>query len=100
MMMGNLLSQFVSLPSYLTMEALKDTMETFFGQDLTRQQIQETIAQIDYDGDGQLSYREFLEAMCGLKSGARTKFGSFYKVLTLKNPAFWVQRVGRANSAI
>eukprot|EP01127_Copromyxa_protea_P010875 TRINITY_DN2698_c0_g1_i1.p1 TRINITY_DN2698_c0_g1~~TRINITY_DN2698_c0_g1_i1.p1 ORF type:complete len:164 (+),score=42.29 TRINITY_DN2698_c0_g1_i1:192-683(+) len=85
---------------FLTQDAVKDTMETFFGQDLTRQQIQETIAQIDYDGDGQLSYREFLEAMCGLKSGARTKFGSFYKVLTLKNPAFWVQRVGRANSAI
>mgnify|MGYP002389371490 CR=1 FL=1 len=75
-------------------------METFFGQDLSKQQIHETIAQIDYDGDGAISYREFLEAMCGLKSGARTKFGSFYKVLTLKNPAFWVQRVGRANTAI
>lgn len=46
---------------FLTCDALKEIMETFFGQDLTKQQCQESIAQIDYDGDGCISYREFLE---------------------------------------
>jgi Ca2+-binding EF-hand superfamily protein len=72
-------------------------METFFGQDLDRRQITETIAEIDYDNDGKLSYREFLEQMCALKQnkGKRSKFGNFYHVLTLKNPPFWNSRVGR-----
>jgi len=71
-------------------------METFFGQDLDRKQITETIAEIDYDNDGRISYREFLEVMCSLKAGnKKSKFGNFYKVLTLKNPPFWSSRVGR-----
>jgi len=85
---------------FIDADALQDTMETFFGQDLDRRQIQETIAEIDYDNDNRISYREFLEAMCALKAGDRnrkTKFGNFYKVLTLKNPPFWAQRVGRIN---
>jgi len=84
---------------FLDADALHETMEAFFGQDLARQQILETISEIDYDNDGKISYREFLECMCALKNGARrTKFGNFYKVLTLKNPPFWNQRVGRANA--
>jgi len=83
---------------YLTAEALKELMETFFGQDITKQQALESISQIDYDMDGQLSYREFLEAMCSQKAGKKTKFGGFYHVLNLKNPPFWTQRVSRANS--
>jgi len=86
---------------FLDADALHEMMEAFFGQDLTRQQILETISEIDYDNDGKISYREFLEVMCGLKdsnSGRKTKFGNFYKVLTLKNPPFWSQRVGRANA--
>jgi Ca2+-binding EF-hand superfamily protein len=83
---------------FLTADALKEIMETFFGQDLSKSQAQESIAQIDYDGDGQISYREFLEAMCAQKTGKKTKFGGFYHVLTLKNPPFWSQRVSRANA--
>jgi len=83
---------------FITCTELKQVMEDFFGQDLTKQQIQETIAQIDYDGDGQISYREFLEAMCAQKAGNKTKFGGFYHVLTLKNPPFWSQRVSKANA--
>jgi len=86
---------------FLDADTLHETMEAFFGQDLTRQQILETISEIDYDNDGKISYREFLEVMCALRdtnSGRRTKFGNFYKVLTLKNPPFWSQRVGRANA--
>jgi len=84
---------------FLDADALHETMETFFGQDLTRQQILETVSEIDYDNDGKISYREFLETMCALKNGSkRTKFGNFYKVLILKNPPFWNQRVGRANA--
>jgi len=84
---------------FLDANALHETMEAFFGQDLARQQILETISEIDYDNDGKLSYREFIECMCALKNGSkRTKFGNFYKVLTLKNPPFWNQRVGRANA--
>jgi len=86
---------------YIDANALHETMETFFGQDLDRKQIQETIAEIDYDNDGKISYREFLEVMCGLKSGDRnrkTKFGNFYKVLTLKNPPFWNSRIGRVGN--
>lgn len=74
-------------------------MVTFFGQeDITQQQADEAIAEVDYDQDGAISYREFLEVMCAIKSNdrtRRTKFGNFYKVLTLKNPPFWQQRVGR-----
>jgi len=81
---------------FITPEALHETMETFFGQDLDRRQITETIAEIDYDNDGRISYREFLEVMCSLKTGTRkSKFGNFYKVLSLKNPAWWNSRVGR-----
>jgi len=88
---------------FLDADSLHETMEAFFGQDLERQQILETISEVDYDNDGKISYREFLEVMCGLKSGdrnRRSKFSNFYKVLTLKNPPFWNQRVGRSNSAV
>jgi len=83
---------------FLDADTLHEIMETFFGQDLDRRQIQETISEIDYDNDSRISYREFLEAMCALKSAdrnRRTKFGNFYKVLILKNPPFWSQRLGR-----
>jgi len=79
--------------------ALHEAMEQFFGQDLERKQILETIAEVDYDNDGKLSYREFLETMCALKNGnKKSRFGNFYKVLVLKNPPWWNQRVGRANA--
>lgn len=72
-------------------------MVTFFGQeDITIERCEETIAEVDYDQDEALSYREFLEVMCAIKAGdrnRRSKFGNFYKVLTLKNPPFWQQRV-------
>eukprot|EP01123_Difflugia_compressa_P003940 TRINITY_DN15263_c0_g1_i1.p1 TRINITY_DN15263_c0_g1~~TRINITY_DN15263_c0_g1_i1.p1 ORF type:complete len:218 (+),score=45.13 TRINITY_DN15263_c0_g1_i1:23-676(+) len=86
---------------FIDQTALQETMETFFGQDLEKRQILETISEIDYDNDGKISYREFLEVMCALKSGdrnRRTKLGNFYKVLTLKNPPWWAQRVGRMNN--
>jgi hypothetical protein len=80
---------------FITPEALHEIMETFFGQDLDRRQITETIAEIDYDNDGKISYREFLEVMCALKTNSKkSKFGNFYKVLSLKNPPFWSFLVG------
>lgn len=88
---------------FLDADSLHETMESFFGQDLERKQITETIAEVDYDNDSKISYREFLEVMCAIKSGdrnRRSKFMNFYKVLVLKNPPFWAQRVGRANSAV
>jgi len=85
----------VKKDGFLDADSLHETMEAFFGQDLARQQILETISEIDYDNDGKISYREFLEVMCALKNadrGRRTKFGNFYKVLTLKNPPFLVPK--------